>query len=53
MKYVKQDFSQNIIKDSDINLSESFQNKKLSEVLLQYREDLNLLKSNVKLIMEN
>lgn len=48
MKYVNNGVSHNIIKDSDINLSESFQNQTLSEVLGQYREDLNLLKSNVK-----
>ena len=48
MKYVNNGISHNIIKDSDINLSESFQNQTLSEVLGQYKEDLNLLKSNVK-----
>ena len=48
MKYINNGVSQNVIKDSDINLSESFQNQTLSEVLGQYKEDLNLLKSNVK-----
>lgn len=48
MKYVNNGISQNVIQDSDINLSESFQNQNLAEVLTQYREDLNTLKSNVK-----
>ena len=48
MKYINNGSSQNIIKDSDINLSESFQNENLADVLTQYREDLNTLKSNVK-----
>jgi hypothetical protein len=48
MKYVNNGNIQNIIKDSDINLSESFQNQNLAEVLTQYKEDLDTLKSNVK-----
>ena len=48
MKYIKSNTSQNILKDSDINLSESFNNQKLSDVLVDYRNELNSLKSNVK-----
>ena len=48
MKYVNNGIIQNVIKDSDINLSESFQNQNLADVLTQYKEDLNTLKSNVK-----
>lgn len=48
MKYINNGVGQNIIKDSDINLSESFQNQNLAEVLNEYRQDLDQLKSNVK-----
>ena len=48
MKYVNNGNSQNIIKDSDVNMSESFQNQDLAQVLTNYRRDLDTLKSNVK-----
>lgn len=48
MKYVNNGNSQNIIKDSDVNMSESFQNQNLAQVLTNYRRDLDTLKSNVK-----
>ena len=48
MKYINNGIGQNIIKDSDINLSESFQNQNLAEVLTEYKQDLDQLKSNVK-----
>lgn len=48
MKYINNGVGQNIIKDSDINLSESFQNQNLAEILTKYKEELDTLKSNVK-----